>query len=428
VLSTVLAGALVLLIISRPGWPGPARSAATGLGLIALCLCGANGVALVPALATWLLAASLKLWQRGERGAAVAAFGAAVPALALVVLYFRGYQGASHHGAAAESAAALNTGLQFLSLMSGIAENDHWRLTGLAALALFGVSVLVTAWAAFRGAAENRPRALGLLFAFGAMGSLALGLAWGRAGIAERAGLEPRYVTLISPLWLIVFFAWDLHTRPALRRVVLASLLAVNLVLLWPQTRAGIEDGREKFAQGEKFVKDVRDGVPLYMLTRRHTPYLHQSQDAVARELAALREAGIGVFASIAPNPAFHEVAVPVTPSSMRLADWKDGKAIIRGVDPELRYVLSQARPVAGIRLRYSHNNQSGGPARFRIEWSSVAGKAPGPEQHYANWVLPTGRDQVTTIWIADVVQEFRIQPDNQRGEFGVEELTLLVP
>jgi hypothetical protein len=65
VLSTVVAGGVVLLIVSRPGWPGVARSAALGVGLTALCLSGANGVALVPALAAWLLFGSVNLWRSG---------------------------------------------------------------------------------------------------------------------------------------------------------------------------------------------------------------------------------------------------------------------------------------------------------------------------------------------------------------------------
>ena len=63
VLSTVIAGFAILLIVSRAGWPSPVTAAAVGVCLALLALCGANGVALVPAFACWLLAASLAHWN-----------------------------------------------------------------------------------------------------------------------------------------------------------------------------------------------------------------------------------------------------------------------------------------------------------------------------------------------------------------------------
>ena len=427
VLSTVIAGGIVLLIVSRPGWPGAARSAALGVGMTALCLCGANGVALVPALAAWLLLGSINLWRSGQRQAGLAALAAAAPGLALVVLYFSGYHGATYHRTATQAAVA-STAMQFVALMFAGAANDFLDTCWLAALGVLGSSVIVSVWAIFCGSRERRPRAIGLLFAFGALGSLVLGLAWGRAGTGVYAGLEPRYATLVVPVWLVVFFLWDLYTTPALRRIVLTGFFCLNLVLLWPETRVAIAYGRAKAASAARFERDVRDGVPLYLLTRRHTTFLHRSQDEVAGVLAMLREARVGIFGSITPDPAFREIAVPVTPTRLRLARWENGKAIVVGFDPELHYALPEARLVAGIRLRYSHANRAGEPARFRVRWASAAGGAYEPERQYSNWLLPTGKDLVTTIWIADLVQEFEVQPDNQRCEFAVHELTLLVP
>ncbi len=427
VLATVVAGGIILLIVARPGWPGPARSAMVGFGLAALALCGANGVALVPALAAWLLAGSAGSWGSRRPRAALVSLTAAIPGLALTALYFSGYHGASHHPAATGLAAAARTALQVLALMFGVAAAEAWLVAGLGALVLIGSSALVAARAGLVGPAEGLPRALGLLCAFAAMGSLVLGLGWGRAGSGEVAGLEPRYATLVAPLWLAAFFAWDLYSSPAVRRVVLTSLFSLNLVLLWPETRAGIEAGGQQEARAEQFLRDVRDGLPLHRLVRRHTPFLSPSQDQVARELTVLRDARVGIFAAIRSDPPFRAVAIPGKPADLRLARWEDGKVRVTGVDAQLHYVLSEARQIAGIRLEYSHANATGTPARFRITWSSVAGARPGAGQAYSNWALPTGRDQVTMIWIADEVKEFWIQPDNQACEFTITGLTLLV-
>ena len=117
---------------------------------------------------------------------------------------------------------------------------------------------------------------------------------------------------------------------------------------------------------------------------------------------------------------------MPKTPRNSSLVRWENGTAHVRGVDPYLHYALPQVVAVAGIRIRYSHANKLGSPARFRVAWRSAEGVAPTSSQYYSNWALPTGRDQVTTVWIAEKVKDFWIQPDNQRCEFTVNEITLL--
>ncbi len=305
-------------------------------------------MALVPALAAWLIAGSAGAWTSRRRGAALAALAAAGPGLALAALYFSGYHGAAQHAAAPGLAAAVRTAVQFLALLFGVAAADAWPAAGLAALALIGASMLIAARAALFGPAEGRPRALGLLLAFAAMGSLILGLGWGRAGAGDLAGLEARYATLVAPLWLAIFFAWDLHSPPAIRRVLLTSVFALNLVLLWPETHLGIEAGRDRAALAAQFASDVRDGVPLHRLIRRHTPFLGPSQDDVARELGVLRDARLGVFTAIRSDPPFRAVAVPAEPADLRLARWENGKARVTGVDAELHYVLPTARGSRG--------------------------------------------------------------------------------
>ena len=81
---------------------------------------------------------------------------------------------------------------------------------------------------------------------------------------------------------------------------------------------------------------------------------------------------------------------------------------------------------IAGIRVRYAHKNLQGADARFSLSWKRPAQAAYNDQQRYANWMLPTGEGKETTIWIDDVVEQFRIQPDNQRGEFRIDEITLL--
>ena len=66
------------------------------------------------------------------------------------------------------------------------------------------------------------------------------------------------------------------------------------------------------------------------------------------------------------------------------------------------------------------------GPPRFQLSW-----KRPGQAdyietQRYANWNQQSGEGRQTTIWIDDLVEQFRIQPDNQPCAFRIDEITLL--
>jgi hypothetical protein len=429
VASTIIAGAVILIIVSRAAWPGPVAALAVGVCLAALTLCGANGVALVPALAGWLLASSLAHWNSGlPRGrlTALLVLTTATPGIALAILYFAGYESPAHHASAAATRPVLRASVQFLSIMFGTKAPDLWPASGFAAVTAIASSVLILARVFAIGPAREKPRALGLLCAFAAMASLALGIGWGRGALGEHSVFEPRYVTLTSPILLAVIFTWDAYTSPGVRRVVLTSLLSATLILLWPSTKDAIDAGRALAERGDRFERDVRAGIPLYQLVKRHASFMFPSHDLLTKELALLRKTRIGLFGRIPPDPVFRELDVPVKPAATGMIRWKNGTAHATGVDAYLQYKLPTALNVAGIRLNYSHTNAVGSAARFRMWWTPTEGTQPPPEHSYSNWALPTGSDLVTTIWIAEVVKEFRIQPDNQRCEFTVNEITVL--
>jgi hypothetical protein len=429
VLSTAIVGVLILLVVARASWPGIPVTLAGGICLVVLPLCGANGVALVPALVGWLLAASLAQYiseDTNRRRWAIAGVATTIPGIFLTILYFSGFRSSGHQQQAVELGSALRTSAQFASLMFGTKARDLWPVSGLAALTLVTVSVLLLIRALAIGPACERPRVLGLLCAFGALASLTLGIGWGRAAAGEQAGFEARYVTLTSPIWLALIFTWDIYTPAALRRVVLTLLVTTMLVLLWPTAHDAIDNGKSLASQATMFFHDVSFGEPIYRLAKRHAPFLHPSQDVLADELALLKKARIGVFASMRANPKFREISMPLAPADVRLLRWVNGTAHVQGVDPFLHYTLPQAKIVAGIRLRYSHANKVNGPARFRIWWASGAALLSAGRQSYSNWALPTGHDRVTIVWVDDVVKDFWLQPDNQPCEFTLTEMALL--
>ncbi len=177
------------------------------------------------------------------------------------------------------------------------------------------------------------------------MGSLALGIGWGRAGSGEYAGFEPRYFTLVVPVWMIFIFTFDLYTSAVIRRVVLSFVLTAMLVLLWPTARDAIEGGRRVALLVDNFERDVRAGEPIYRLAKRYAPFLHPSQDVLADELTLLQKARIGVFGIIRPNPAFREIDVPVIPSDVRLRAGKMELLTSRGSTPSCTMFCLGPRP-----------------------------------------------------------------------------------
>ena len=204
-------------------------------------------------------------------------------------------------------------------------------------------------------------------------------------------------------------------------------LLAVS-VLLWPNTVSGLEYAESRRVQALALARDVRTGVPVYLIVKRYTPFLFPSQDGLADLLRMLHRARIEPFTHLREDPAFREVRISPVPSSLIQATWDGEAAQVANVDPYLIYNLPEARDVCGIRLRYSHANGAGGPAHFKMSWSQD-GKADVPEnQRYGNWTLPTGDNRETTVWVGDRVKQFRIQPDNQVCRFRVLEMVLLVP
>jgi hypothetical protein len=290
-------------------------------------------------------------------------------------------------------------------------------------LAASGV-VLSVAW--FRQPGE-RAGIVGVASILAAVLSLAVGMGWGRSGESELAGLQGRYVTLAAPTLLGIYFVFSCYGPGMLKRLVPMILFAGSCVLLWPNVQAGWSAGREVGKQSEAFDRDLASGTPLFRLVRRHTPFLHPSQETLYDSLRMLREARIGRFRLIQDDPPFKEIDVERVPAEVRLARWNDGHIDVIGPDPWIRFDLPSPSAVCGIKLRYSHASPDGAPARFKIAWRRPGQLVFPPEQQYGNWNLPTGPNHSMTVWVDDVISQIRIQPDNRPCAFALSELTLLV-
>jgi hypothetical protein len=429
VLPVALTSFLLLLIAARPSRPGLLRTILAAVLLGLLPFNGATGLAFVPPFCGWFLALAASHWRSREPGArrwALMVLALMTPAVAATLLYFRGYRSPSHHAIRGEITGALRTSIQFLGIGFGPSASVLWPWSGMVAVALF-VSSLALVVQVLVKHPEERLRSLGILCFLGANGVLAAGVGWGRAAAGDLAGFQDRYVVISVPWLCCASLVWGLYGRTAARRLVPMCLLLAVSILLWPNTQIGLENAEAGLAQARALARDIRNGVPIYLILKRYTPFLYPSQDGLADLLRMLRRARIAPFAHLRENPPFREVRISPVPTSLIQATWDGETAQVTNVDPYLIYDLPEGRDVCGIRLRYSHTNRDGGPAHFKMSWSHDETADVPSSQRYGNWTLPTGDDRETTVWVGDRVKRLRIQPDNQVCRFRVLDLVLLV-
>jgi hypothetical protein len=215
VLPTVLVGLLLAVLVwSRDGLTLRAGLFA-GVLLVLLPLFGGSGVALVPALALGLGCAGVRSWKRadnaGRWGGAVF-IGLASAALVLVALTLRGYHRPyyCYDPALAGLRAQVRTPVQVLAMSFGAAGWWLWPLSGVVAVALVAVT-LVLLGRAWRKRPGERFRTAGLLWFLMAVLCLVLLVGWGRSVQGPRAGFQSRFATLVVPLLLGMYFIWDLY-------------------------------------------------------------------------------------------------------------------------------------------------------------------------------------------------------------------------
>jgi hypothetical protein len=208
VLPTVLACALLLIIVARPRCP--ARVTAAGaFALIGLPLSGANGLVFAPALAGWFACTAWARRRGPSPNRSVGSWlpaGAAFLAVLLSAVYFVGYESSPWNAPSPGLRATLETSGKFLALGVGPAAAKSWPLFG-GVVSLILLASLGALRAARRTRDDERLRIIGLLAFFAAVAVLALAVGWGRAGRAAATGRMPtRYVLLAAPGLCAAYF------------------------------------------------------------------------------------------------------------------------------------------------------------------------------------------------------------------------------
>jgi len=315
----------------------------------------------------------------------------------------------------------------------GVGVRGAWPWTGLAIaslLALTVVRVFLVVW--YR--VEERLRAWNHLLILASTGGLAVALGFGRNGF------EPRYVTLLFPLLLAVYFAWTFFGDDPLARLIRAALAVTSLLIVWPNTQFGVEYGRKLSERLGQFEDDLRDGMPKSRLIARYASVLHPLHQLVNDNIGMLRDVNFGPFAKLRDDPPMRHV--PVAPDEWRVSGGtREGRTIIHQGNAWITVSFAQPTLVAGIRMVFRADNALHRVPFVRLEWRQ--GKEPfgSPDRYYA--LSPTGdrgnwerysyarrADPAPNLlcWLWATVSEFRIQPDYIPGVFEIHELELLEP
>jgi hypothetical protein len=293
--STVLAGLALLIIVRVRGVPTARQGLFFGLVLLALPLCGFNGVVLVPPLAVWLLVAAVARWRSG--GAAGRRDGAvwsalALAALALVAVCVLTMQRTPESSQRPTVAVVARTAAQVFAESLGPFAEASWPFSGVAVAALAALTLyrLRQEW---RGDPAERLRVLGLLAFGAALVALALAVGWGRGLIGDRAGFMTRYATLAAPALCLAY----LVCRTAPRRAVTAVLTVAMVGVFLYNTGRGVERAAARREKMQRIQADVAAGLTSAELAKKWGDIYNTKAEALLTDFfEMLRQARQGPY------------------------------------------------------------------------------------------------------------------------------------
>ncbi len=269
--------------------------------LIALPLCGANGlIYLLPAL-PWLAYEGFLHFRSKEAGAnrkiGLLLFTAIGITLLIVGTYFIGYIRPYWNPPSPNMTATLITGAKFMAMAFGPGVIISWKISVAAILILVIATTLLLLFAVIKSKGREFQRAMGLLFFMGASLIFALAIGWGRAALVPTFGLPIRYVLLAIPILLICYGSWELYGLPVLRNFIQWCLFISMLVLLFANTREGFI-WRNYYVHGaDTVIQDIRKGIPRSELVARHQQFLlHWNKELLSTSMQQLKDAGMGPF------------------------------------------------------------------------------------------------------------------------------------
>lgn len=433
VLSTALVGLVLAFLASHRGELSLRRAWLLGGLMLCLPLTGANGLPVVLAGVAWLVYVAWDGRRGGPAGAGrvrLSLLGPAAAATLLVGLYFVNFRLNPSHPPPPSLRALLRTGAQALGGSLTPFRPELWPWVGLVvpALACATGALLVRRW--WTDGAE-RVRAVGLLLFLGATLGVALGVAWGRAGLSPWAGTAPRYAIITIPVLFAVYLAWLVYSPRRGRGVMEAVLLALLCVSLPQFVLNGYRYGTWLRPESTAFVRAVREGAPTPFLTARFSGSLFSDRFAprLSPWMAWARRAGLRPYRDAAADPdrEFREEALAAELVGIHQMTWDGSAGRASGPDPYLVFALPAPRHVTAVRVRFVLDGPSPTPGWFDVFWRQDGVNDFQADQRNHRFMLNPGpQEQTLVVWVNDTIDRIRLDPDTRPRTFELREMTLL--
>jgi hypothetical protein len=427
VLSTFLAGVMLLVITWCRGRLSWYASGLFACCLVGLPLCGAQGLLLAGPLSLWLGYAGLqRCWEGNLRGRCHGLFmllgvlGVWIVGIAYVIDFVPTEQPAPWDALRVGRAA-----LQFVALSFGQAGSRSWLGVALLAICLSLAGGAAAAWTALKQPAE-RLRAVGMLLFLAAVTSLALGVSWGRVHVSDDyLARTNRYATLGLPGLCCLYLLWRLY-MPTRTATVALSILCSLVVYLAPiNCRDAIRFARYQHRRKSSLERDMLAGLPLRVVAERCAQAAGWgTADRFYEPLPMLARAGIAPFSGIDLDSTVGEIAVSLGSLTSHQIDWDGRSGAAMGADSHLTVNFDEPQSLYAVRLRYLVTTRDGTKGRTKVNWDSADRQAADA----AEWFRPvSGHDVQHTFVVNDLVDTVRIFPNLRPCTFTISQLVLLV-
>lgn len=458
VVAEVVLLSLLLLIASRRRYETPTM-ALLAAGVIAfLPVLGPSTLAYVPALAVWLGYLALHLWKKptGQSRLLAVTVGVFLAiALALVVLYFAGFELEAFWHARVEQTSQDDSGAWLGALIRlasmalatdtvsylSVAERSLplWVYAGVLLLGYYASAAVLLCRAWWRLPAD-RLRAAGLLLLLAGSACLFLALDKVRGhgdgvfGVARYAGFA------MTPL-VCALYAWALYGPRRLARVLQTALCLAACALLPLNMECGWRATSQVCQVLQSFADDLNAGMPSYVLANHHCARVlvvsgdpgfdEILEEFLAQQLRGLRERGVPPFDGMAADPAAESLYLNAdAPAATENVEWDGDGATGQDLSASLTFVLPRSQFVRAVRLQYRLENETLQSAAGRLVWQyggeGEEQAAPLTLVPLYPHAIPRGRSR--WIWVNARIDRLRIQPDNAPFVFRLEQLVLLTP
>ena len=432
VLSGGLAGLVLVVLASQHGPLTPRQAWLPGGVMLALPLCGANGLPVVVAGVAWLAYAAWDARRDGPAGGIARPLALLAPALtatALVGFYFVDYKRVVGHPTPPSLGAVLHTSAQALSSSFTVWVPRLWPWLGLVvpALAALTGALLVHRWWADR---TERVRAAGLLLYLGAGLGAALGVGWGRAGLSPLAGTAPRYAVLTLPVLFAVYLAWLVYAPRRTRGLMEAGLLGLICLTLPLLVARGYHHAGWIRRESDVFVQTVHDGAPGTFLAARFSGilYSHGLAPRIPEWINWARRAHLRPFAGAPPNGSWLEEALPANIVLTHQLTWNGTVGRGEGPDPHFVLAVPAPRHVAAVRVRFVLTGPIPSAGWLEVYWRRSDTTAFDGTRSHRFMLYPSEQERTLVVWVNDTIDQLRIDPDSRPCTFELRELTMLTP